>query len=98
MTNLTTVGLTNGAGSSGTGSVSTLDNVFQTGTPIAVKAASTAAVATDPALVVALSPNNVNANLNVNANTGVTGNYGAPNVLLDIYSKYQSVAASQTTK
>lgn len=62
MTNLTTVGLTNGAGSSGTGSVSTLDNVFQVGTPIAVKAASTPAVATDPALVVTLSPNNVNPN------------------------------------
>lgn len=117
MANLTTVGLTAGAGSSGTGTVSTLDNVIGTAgtasaqvlsvqgitsmTPVkvdgsgvtqpvsgtvtinaiptgtnvigsvkatdgtntaAVKAASTAPVATDSALVVAISPNSVNAN------------------------------------
>ncbi len=108
MPNLTTVGLTNGAGSSGTGSVSTLDNLIgtagtantnvlsvqgiasgvaqpisgtvtvnalPTGTNVigsvkatdgtntaAVKAASTAPLTTDPALVVSISPNSVNAN------------------------------------
>lgn len=63
MSNLTSVGVTAGVPSSGTGTVSTLDGTFQTANgPIGVKAASTAPVATDPALVVAISPNSVNAN------------------------------------
>jgi hypothetical protein len=70
----------------------TLDGTAKT----TVKAASTAAVATDPALVVAISPNGQNANLAVNANSGVTGNYGAPVAALDYYSAYKPVAASQT--
>lgn len=70
MANLTSVGITSGVPTSGTGTVSTIDNLLAVGTPIsdgttnlvAVKAASTAAVAGDKALVVALSPNNINPN------------------------------------
>lgn len=66
MANLTSVGVTSGVPTSGTGTVSTIDNLLAVGSPIsdgttnlvAVKAASTAAVATDKALVVAVSPNN----------------------------------------
>lgn len=60
MANLTSVGVTAGVPTSGTGTVSTLDNLpTLLGT---VKAASTAPSAVDPALVVSLSPNGVNAN------------------------------------
>lgn len=75
MSNLTSVGLTSGVPTSGTGTVSTIDQLLvkiadgtaQTkltdGTNVpAVKAASTTAAATDPALVVAISPNGQNAN------------------------------------
>lgn len=63
MTNVTSVTITAGVPTAGTGTVSTLDGVFQTANgPIGVKAASTAPAATDPALVVAISPNSVNAN------------------------------------
>lgn len=55
MSNLTSVGVTLGIPTSGTGTVSTLDNLpTLLGT---VKAASTAPIATDPALVTSLSPN-----------------------------------------
>lgn len=55
MTNLTSVGITAGVPTSGTGTVSTIDNIpTLLGT---VKAASTAPIATDPALVTSLSPN-----------------------------------------
>lgn len=70
MSNLTSVGVTSGVPTSGTGTVSTIDNLLALGSPIsdgttnlvAVKAASTAPVASDKALVVSLSPNSVNAN------------------------------------
>lgn len=69
MTNLTSVGITAGVPTSGTGTVSTIDNLIAVGMPIsngtttaAIKAASTAPVATDPGLVVSISPNSVNAN------------------------------------
>lgn len=70
MSNLTSVGVTSGVPTSGTGTVSTIDNLLALGSPIsdgstnlvAVKAASTAPLATDKALVVAMSPNSVNAN------------------------------------
>lgn len=67
MANLTSVGITAGAPTSGTGTVSTIDQLLAQGVPIsdgtatnavAVKAASTAAATTDKALVVAISPNN----------------------------------------
>lgn len=68
MSNALTVTLTAGVPTAPSGTVSTLDNLPNLGIPIvdgttatiksAVKAASTAAVATDPALVVAISPNN----------------------------------------
>ncbi len=58
MPNLTSVGVTAGVPTSGTGTVSTIDGAFQTANgPIAIKAASTAPIATDPALVTTLSPN-----------------------------------------
>lgn len=156
MPNLTSVGLTSGLGSSGTGTISTLDNLigtagtasaqvqtvqgiasmtplkvdgsavtqpvsgtfWQTTQPVsgtvtvnalpagtntigsvkvtdgtntaAVKAASTAPVASDPAVVVAISPNSVNANgRNTPANS-------APVVLAK--QTYNTVAASQTAQ
>lgn len=58
----------------------------------AVKAASTAAQATDPALVVAISPNSVN------ANGGTTAANSAPVVNADQYGAYETVAASQTAQ
>lgn len=55
MSNLTSVGVTAGVPTSGTGTVSTIDNIpTLLGT---VKAASTAPASTDPALVTSLSPN-----------------------------------------
>lgn len=55
MTNLTSVGVTAGIPTSGTGTVSTIDNIpTLLGT---VKGASTSPIATDPALVTSLSPN-----------------------------------------
>lgn len=96
MSNLTSVGVTNGAPTSGTGTVSTLDNLIATGAPItngsgttvAVKAASTAPSASDPALVVAISPNSVNSNgRNTPANS-------APVVFAS--QSYQTVAASSS--
>lgn len=72
MTNITTVTLTSGVptGPAGAATVSTIDQLLAAGCPIsdgttnlvAVKAASTAAVAADKALVVSISPNGVNAN------------------------------------
>lgn len=69
MTNLTSVGITSGVPTSGTGTVSTIDNLIAVGLPIsngtstvAIKAASTAPVAGDPGLVVSISPNSVNPN------------------------------------
>lgn len=57
-----------------------------------VKAASTAPVTTDTALVVAISPNSVNANgLASPANS-------APVVAADGYAQYETVAASQTAQ
>lgn len=153
MANLTTVGLTAGAGSSGTGTVSTLDNVIgaagtantnvqtvqgiasmtpllvngsgvtqpvsmATNTPViatgtntigsvkltdgtttaVIKAASTAPVATDPAVVVAISPNSVNANISDGSAQTTTGHTGAPVVGLDPYSQYETVAASASAQ
>lgn len=63
MANLTSVGISSGVPNSGTGTVSTLDGIIDaTNGPVATKAASTAPVAADKALVVAISPNSVNAN------------------------------------
>lgn len=69
MPNLTSITVTGGIPTAGTGTVSTLDQLLAVGlkltdgTNIAtVKAASTAAVATDTALVVALSPTGQNTN------------------------------------
>lgn len=70
MSNLTSVGITAGVPTSGTGTVSTIDQLLAAGVPIsdgttnlvAVKAASTSPVAGDKALVVSISPNSVNAN------------------------------------
>lgn len=134
MPNITSVGLTAGVPTTGTGTVSTLDNVIGTagaastavltvqgvsggtGLPIsgtvtvsalptgtntigsvkvtdgtntaAIKAASTAPVATDPAIVVAISPNSVN----TNGRALPTGS--APVVLNSM--TYKAVAASST--
>lgn len=136
MPNITSVGLTSGLGTSGTGTVSTLDNLIGTaGTaspqvltvqgiasgvaqPVsgtvtvnalptgtntigsvkvtdgtntaAVKAASTAPVASDPAVVVSISPNSVN------ANGRATPANSAPVVLAK--QTYNTVAASQTAQ
>lgn len=70
MANLTSVGITNGIPTSGTGTVSTIDELIAIGAPIsdgagntaAITAASTAPVATQKAVVVSISPNCVNAN------------------------------------
>lgn len=63
MANISTVDVTAGIPTAGTGTVYTLNGIIDpTNAPIAVKAASTAPVATDKALVVAISPNSVNAN------------------------------------
>lgn len=71
MTNLTSVGITAGIPTTGTGTVSTLDNLpnlqltaqIGNGTnTAAIKAASVNPVSSDPALVVTLSPNGINSN------------------------------------
>lgn len=64
-----------------------------------VKAASTAPVATDTAVVVAISPNSVNANiLAVAGGTVAAQTAGAPVVGIDQYGQYETVAASQTAQ
>lgn len=76
MSNLTSVTVTSGVPTAGTGMVSTLDGVINaTNGPVDVKAASTAAVAADKALVVSLSPNSPPANRNALYATG-TSNSG----------------------
>lgn len=111
MSNLTSVGVTSGVPTSGTGTVSTIDNLLALGSPIsdgttnlvAVKAASTAPAAADKALVVSISPNSVN------ANGQATMANSAPVVLasnqasipvnatgVDQYATHKEVAASQT--
>lgn len=88
------VHITNGVPDSGTGNITTLGQVLAAiqslagalfakitdGTnTAAVKPASTAPLATDPALVVALSPNSVNASVGNNADAVVaTANTSAP--------------------
>jgi hypothetical protein len=68
---LSLVTVTAGVPTAGSGTVSTLDNIFDaTNGPIAVKAASTAPVATDKSMVVALSPNS--------AGIITTGTAGSP--------------------
>lgn len=71
MANILQATLTSGLGTGGTGTISTLDNLpnLQLNTTVsngstiaAVKAASTAPVTADPALVVSISPNSVNVN------------------------------------
>lgn len=63
MTNLTSVGVTAGLPTSGTGTVSTIDGIFNAaGGPVGIAAANTPPSTAQPALVVALSPNGVNAN------------------------------------
>jgi hypothetical protein len=94
---LALVTVASGAPTAGSGTVSTLDNVFDaTNGPAAIKAASTAPVAADKALVVAISPNGVNANLTDGSLQTGAANTGAPVVGLDPYSQYETVAASQT--
>lgn len=63
----------------------------------AVKAASTAALATDPAMVVTMSPNGLNKNLEVAGTTGVAVNQGSPVVPLDLYSEFEPAPVSATT-
>lgn len=97
MARITSVDVTAGVPTAGTGTVATLDGVFDaTNGPVATKPASTAPVAADKAMVVAISPNGQNANLNVDPNSGVAGHFGAPVAPLDYYSQYETVAASQS--
>lgn len=71
MANLTTVGITSGVPSSGTGTVSTIDNLLAIGVPItngsssvqvAITGTTSAPTSSMSALVVAISPNSVNPN------------------------------------
>lgn len=63
MARITSVDVTSGIPTAGTGTVSTLDGVLDaTNGPITTKPASTAPVATDKAMVVAIHPLSVNAN------------------------------------
>lgn len=63
MARITSVDVTSGIPTAGTGTVATLDGVLDaTNGPAAIKPASTAPLPTDKALVVAISPNSVNAN------------------------------------
>jgi len=92
MVNLTSVGISSGVPNSGTGTVSTLDGVFQTANgTITIKPASSGAAATsDIAMVVTLR--------DVNANGGTTAANSAPVVPADQYGTYKTVAASQTAQ
>src|SRR5882724_6279476 len=71
MANLTSVGITSGVPSSGTGTVSTIDNLLLLGAPIsngsttlvaALTGAASSATSSMAGLVVSISPNSVNAN------------------------------------
>ena len=61
--------------------------------PVAVKAASTAAVATDPALVVAVSPNNIVSSLSGDVTT--TGTLGALNAAVQVVTAGLNTAGFQ---
>lgn len=110
MPNLTSVTLTNGAPSAGSGTVSTIDNLpnltltnkVTDGTnTAAVKAASTAPVATDPALVVALSPNSVNANgqttMSASAPVAIASNQSTLAVAMDTTQIADGVSGTMLT-
>lgn len=63
MPNSKVITIVNGVPTAPSGTVSSLDAIFDaTNGPAAIKAASTAPIATDAALVVAISPNSVNTN------------------------------------
>lgn len=97
MANISTVDVTAGVPTAGTGTVYTLNGIFDpTNGPVAIKAASTAPVAADKSMVVAISPNGQNANVNASPNAGVAGHFGAPTIPLDYYSNYETVAVSQS--
>ena len=68
-----------------------MDGTLDGTSKVAVKAASTSPIATDPALVVAISPNSVN------ANGGTTAANSAPVVPADQYAAYKAAPASATT-
>lgn len=67
------------------------------GTLGTIKPASTAPTATDPALVVALSPNGLNANVHAVPGVTRTASDGAPTVNFDPYSQYKPAPAGATT-
>lgn len=91
MSNQTTITLTNGIPTAPSGTVSSLDAIFNaTNGPAAIKAASTAPVATDPAIVVALSPNGLL------APGGAIASQSSPVVNADQYGIHKEVAAGQT--
>jgi hypothetical protein len=108
MANISTVDVTAGVPTAGTGTVYTLNGIIDpTNAPIAVKAASTAPTATDKALVVALSPNSVNANgqttMANSAPVVIASNQTAvpvSNTPLTNFGagEYETVAASQTAQ
>lgn len=62
-----------------------------------IKAASAAPVATDTALVVGINPLSFNANVNADP-SGTNGHFGSPNVLVDQYGAYETVAASASAQ
>lgn len=106
MANISTVDVTAGVPTAGTGTVYTLNGIIDpTNAPIAVKAASTAPVAADKALVVAISPNSVNANgqttMANSAPVVIASNQSAVPVSHTSLTnfgagEYETVAASQT--
>lgn len=98
MANLTSVGITSGVPSSGTGTVSTIDNLLLQGSPIsngssslfvALTGAASSATSSMAGLVVSISPNSVNVN-----GRALPAN-SAPVVLNSM--TYSAVAASQSS-
>ena len=89
------VTLTNGVPTAGSGNITTLGQLIDpAGGPAVIKA--TAPLSTDKAIVVAISPNGVNANLS-DGSLQTGAHLGAPVVGLDPYSQYEFVAASTTS-
>ena len=94
---VSTVTISAGVPTGGSGTVSTLDNIFDaTGGPASIKGASSgAAVATDKALVVTLRDVNANGPPAGLPSAGPAGS--APVVPADQYAQYEVVAAGVTT-
>lgn len=102
MPNLTSVSLTNGQGSGGTGTVSTVDALMADGGQSTIGATTDAAVAAGASGTVSAKLRAISRDLNfgglatTSGTSGVRASVGPPAVPIDQYGEYKTIAASQS--